>query len=517
MSRLHYFHPQALDPVKQSLTTDICIYGGTSAGVVAALQVARFGKKCVVIEPSLHLGGLSAGGLGCSDFGRKQVIGGMAREFYQRVGMAYGVAGGGEEWNFEPHIAEQVFEEMITEAWTVSEVKVFKTQLLKSVAMESGGKRIASITMLSGLTVAAKVFIDCSYEGDLMAMAKVSYHVGRESNATYGETLNGAQVRNKHQFDRPVSPYKAAGDASSGLLPGIEAKPPVIGAGDKRVQAYNFRLCLTQDPANRIAYEKPEGYTAETYELLARLLEAGWDETQRKYDKIRGNKVDKNNHGPVSTDFIGGNYEYPEGDYKLREKIFQAHVGWQKGLMYFLANDKRVPEKIREWQGSWGLCKDEFGDCGGWSHALYIREARRMISDYVMLEQDCRSQRVAEDVIGMGSYNMDSHNCERFDDHGSVKNEGDVQERLEKPYAIGYRSIVPKKGECENLLVPVCCSSSHIAYGSIRMEPVFMVLGQSAAAAGVAAIDGGTSVQGVEYGGLKRVLVGLKQVLAAGE
>jgi hypothetical protein len=510
MSRLHYLHPQALDPLPQNLTTDVCIYGANSAGVVAALQLAKLKKKCILVEPSLHLGGLSAGGLSLSDFGRKEVIGGLSREFYQRVGKAYDKP---EEWNFEPHIAERVFEEMVTEAFNLAEVRVFKPQLLKSVEMN--GKRITSITMFSGLTVKAKVFIDCSYEGDLMAMAKISFHVGRESNDTYKETLNGAQVRDKHQFDRPVSPYKVDGDAASGLLPGIDAKPPTIGAGDHRVQAYNFRLCLTQEKANQIPFDKPPGYKPETYELLARLLAAGWDQTQRKFDPIQGKKVDKNNHGPVSTDFIGGNYDYPNADYKRREEIFQAHVNWQKGIMFFFANDARVPEKIREWQASWGLCKDEFGDCAGWSHALYVREARRMVSDYVMLEQDCKSERVAEDPIGMGSYNMDSHNCSRFDDNGQVKNDGDVQVGLKKPYAISYRTIVPKKGECENLFVPVCCSSSHIAYGSIRMEPVFMVLAQSAATAAHAAIEGNTSVQAVDYPALKKMLLDQGQTLTA--
>ena len=504
----YYYNPADAKTAAQTLETDVCIYGGTSAGVAAALQASRMGKRAVLLEPGGNLGGLSSGGLSNTDIGNKRAIGGIAREFYQRAGRKYGVE---EEWRFEPKVAEQVFNEMIREA----RVPVHYRQFLRTV--EKNGARIVSIQMESGLVVRAGVFIDATYEGDLMARSGVRYHVGRESNATYGETLNGVQVRDKHQFDRPVDPYVVEGDPKSGLLPGINpGDPGRPGAGDQRIQAYNFRLCLTEDPANRIPFEKPEGYDPREYVLLARYLKAGWPESEvfRKFDPIRNRKVDKNNHGAVSTDYIGQNYDYPEADYATRERIFQAHVTYQKGLMWFLGNDPSVPEPIRRRWSRWGLCRDEFPDTGGWPHQLYVREARRMISDYVMTERNCRGTEIVPDPVGLAAYTMDSHNCQRFVRDGRVWNEGDVQVGGMPPYPIAYRSIIPKRAECENLLAPVCLSASHIAYGSIRMEPVFMVLGQSAATAAVLALNGRTTVQDVSYEALKRRLREDRQVLA---
>ncbi len=505
---LHYYNPAAVKPLVQTLQTDVCIYGGTSAGVAAALQLARMGKKSIVLEPSDHLGGLSSGGLGETDIGNKRAIGGVSREFYRRLGQKYGVD---EEWKFEPHVAEEVFNEMIREA----QAPVYYRQFLKSV--EKDGARLVAVTMESGLTVRAQSFIDATYEGDLMAKAGVKYHVGRESNATYGETLNGVQVQRGHQFDRPVDPYIVEGDPASGLLPGINpGDPGQTGDGDHRVQAYNFRLCLTKVPENRIPYEKPDGYNPLEYVLLARLLAKGWPESQvfQKFDRIRNDKVDKNNHGAVSTDYIGMNYDYPEADYATREKIFQAHVTYTKGLLWFLGNDPSVPESIRTKWSEWGLCKDEFQGTGGWPHQLYVREARRMISDYVMTEHNCRGTTTVEDPVGLAAYTMDSHNCQRFVKDGRVWNEGNVQTGGFPPYPISYRSIIPKQAECENLSVPVCLASSHIAYGSIRMEPVFMILGQSAATAASLAIDGDTAVQDVPYQVLRERLEQDQQVLA---
>ncbi len=504
---LHYYDPAAVKPLAQTLETDICIYGGTSAGVVAALQASRMGKKAIILEQNAHLGGMSSGGLGETDIGNKAAIGGVSHEFYKRVGQKNGMA---ENWKFEPHIAEQVFIEMAQEA----KAPVFYRQFLKSV--EKNGARLLSITMESGLTVRAKFFIDATYEGDLMAKSGVKYHVGREANAVYNETVNGVQVRGAHQFDRAVSPYIVEGDANSGLLPGINGGDPgEQGSGDKRVQAYNFRLCLTKVPENRIAYEKPAGYNPLEYVLLARLLKAGWPESEvfRKFDPVFNKKVDKNNHGAVSTDFIGRNYDWPEADYATREKMFQAHVTYQKGLMWFLGNDPSVPESIRTKWSEWGLPKDEFQDTGGWPYQLYVREARRMISDYVMTEHNCRGKIVVEDPIGMAAYTMDSHNCQRFVKNGRVWNEGDVQVGGFPPYPISYRSIVPKKAECENLAVPVCLSTSHIAYGSIRMEPVFMLLAQSAATAASMAIDEKIALQDVSYAKLRERLLADAQIL----
>ena len=518
---LYYYKPSTASASPASdhrtLEADVCIYGGNSAGIAAAVQLHRMGKTAIILEPGGYLGGLTAGGLGMTDIGHKSAIGGIAREFYGRIGKKYGMAG--EEWRFEPHIAEQVFGDLVKEA----HVPVYFRQFLKSVEKRRG--RITAITLESGLTVRASVFIDATYEGDLMARAGVSYHVGREANHVYNETLDGVQVHKTHQFDLPVDPYIAEGDPKSGLLPGITSGPiPATGGGDDRVQAYNFRLALTNDPANRIPFAKPDGYDPKEYVVLARYLKAGWPESEvfRKFDSIHNSaskegsgylKVDKNNHGATSTDFIGRNHNYPEADYATRERIFQEHVLYTQGLMWFMGNDPAVPLAIRTRWGTWGLCKDEFPETGGWSHQLYVREARRMISDYVMTERNCRGEEVVPDAIGLAAYQMDSHNCQRFVQDGHVRNEGDVQTGNVPPYPISFRALVPKKAQCENLIVPVCLSASHIAYGSIRMEPVFMTLGQSAATIAAMAMDQKSAVQDVPYEALKARLLHDKQVL----
>ncbi|NGM89706.1 FAD-dependent oxidoreductase, partial [Parapusillimonas sp. SGNA-6] len=378
--------------------------------------------------------------------------------------------------------------------------------------------RIQAFRTLSGKMFSGKMFIDATYEGDLMAAAGVSYHVGREANATYGEKWNGVQVgvlHHRHWFMKDISPYKVPGDSSSGLLYGVSSDHPgEYGEGDKRLQAYCFRMCLSNHPDNRVAFPKPDNYNPEKYELLARVFASGWRETFQKFDPIPNRKTDTNNHGPFSTDYIGMNYDYPEASYEERAKIVQAHEDYQKGLMYFLANDLKVPEDVRLRMGEWGLAKDEFVDNGNWPHQLYIREARRMIGQYVMTEHDTFSDRPISDPVGMGSYTLDSHNVQRYvKDDGYVQNEGDIGVNPKQPYQISYGSLVPKKEECQNLLVPVCISSSHIAFGSIRMEPVFMILGQSAAAAAVLAIDKDLAVQDVDYTSLEKVLIARKQVL----
>jgi hypothetical protein len=502
---LHYYEPVHGKPKREKLWVDVCVYGGTSGGVIAAVQAARDGRKVVLVAPETHLGGLSSGGLTNTDIGNKGAIGGLSREFYRRIGRKYGVD---EEWRFEPKVAEQVFEELIAEA----RVPVRRGHFLQSVVRQ--GPRLLSLTTDRGLTVGGKVFIDATYEGDLMAKAGVSYTVGREANATYAETLNGVQVRDKHQFESFVSPYVVENDPRSGLLPGINPEPVAReGSGDHRVQAYNFRMTLTTRPENRIPFPRPEGYDPRQYVLLARYLKTGWSEVFRKFDPIRGDKTDTNNHGAVSTDFIGMNYAWPDGDYATRDRIFREHVVYQQGLIWFLANDPSVPEPIRTKMSEWGLPKDEYPETGGWPHQLYIREARRMVADYVMTEYNCRGLRKAWDSVGLGSYGMDSHNCQRIVREGRVLNEGDVQVGGFSPYPISYRAIVPKRGECPNLLVPVCLASSHIAYGSIRMEPVFMVLGQSAAVAARMALEEGAAVQEISPGELQARLLALGQVL----
>jgi hypothetical protein len=474
---------------------DLVIYGGTSAGVASALQAARMGKTVIVIHPGRHLGGLTSGGLGATDIGNKQAIGGIAREFYKRLGTHYGIP---ESWTFEPHVAEETFKGMLEKAG-IPVVYDERLELQNGVRKE--GTRITAIVMESGRRFEGRVFIDATYEGDLMAKAGVSYHVGRESNATYGETLNGVKTRNAkhHQFECPIDPYVVEGDPASGLLPGIQAGGPgEEGSGDQRVQAYNFRMCLTNDPNNRLPFPKPANYDSLRYELLLRYIKAGHWTVLGLSTPMPNRKTDTNNKGAFATDNIGMNYDYPDGDYAARQRIFNEHKDYQQGLMWFLANNPRVPEKVRNEVNQWGLAKDEFVDSGGWPHQLYVREGRRMVSDYVMTQHNCEGRAKIGDGIGLAAYTMDSHNVQRYVRDGRVWNEGDVQVGGFPPYPIAYRSIRPKRNECTNLLVPVCLSATHIAFGSIRMEPVFMVLGQSAATAASMAIDARTTVQDVD-------------------
>lgn len=519
---------------------DVIIYGGTSAAITAAVQATKSGKSVIVVSPDKHLGGLSSGGLGFTDTGNKSVIGGLARDFYHRVYLhyedsaawqwqkhsEYGNKGQGTPamdgnartmWIFEPHVAEKVFEDYVKEY----DIDVRRDEWLDrdgGVVVKEG--RIVSITVLNGNTYKGRVFIDATYEGDLMAAAGVSYHVGREANSVYGEKWNGVQtgvLHHDHWFKSDISPYKVPGDSTSGLLYGVSGEHPgEYGAADHRVQAYCFRMCLSNHPDNRVAFPKPDHYNPENYELLARVFASGWRETFRKFDPIPNRKTDTNNHGPFSTDFIGMNYDYPEASYERRREIIREHENYQKGLMYFLANDPKVPADVREEMAQWGLAADEFTDNGNWPHQLYIREARRMVGQYVMTEHDTFSEREIADPVGMGSYTLDSHNVQRYvKPDGYVQNEGDIGVHPGQPYQISYGSLVPKQEECTNLLVPVCLSSSHIAFGSIRMEPVFMILGQSAALAASLAIDGDVAVQEVDYATLERQLLDEKQVLSA--
>lgn len=419
-------------------------------------------------------------------------------------------------WIFEPHVAENIFEGYVAEY----EIDVYRDEWLdRESGVVKNGSQIVSITTLSGHTYHGKMFIDATYEGDLMAAAGVSYHVGREANSVYGEKWNGVQVgvlHHDHWFKSDISPYRIPGDSSSDLLYGVSADHPgEYGAGDDKVQAYCFRMCLSNHPDNRVAFPKPDHYNPDNYELLARVFETGWRETFNKFDVIPNKKTDTNNHGPFSTDFIGMNYDYPEASYARRREIIKAHEDYQKGLMYFLANDPRVPDDVRNEMAQWGLAKDEFTDNGHWPHQLYIREARRMVGHYVMTEHDTFSEREITDPVGMGSYTLDSHNVQRYiKADGYVQNEGDIGVRPKGPYRISYGALVPKKNECTNLLVPICVSSSHIAFGSIRMEPVFMILGQSAALAASLAIDNGLAVQDIDYALLESVLLDAKQILS---
>ncbi|WP_372947065.1 FAD-dependent oxidoreductase [Mariniphaga sp.] len=556
---LIFFSTIQFDAKSQTLEYDIVIYGGTSAGIASAIQSSRMGKSVLVVEPSSRIGGLTTGGLGQTDIGNKQAIGGISREFYQNIkkyydnpanwkwqtssdyrdgGQTRTAEGEDAMWTFEPSTALKVYEEMMApEKIDV----VYKQQINRENGVKKQGQKIVEIEMESGEKYRGKMFIDATYEGDLMATAGVTYTYGRESNKEYGETLNGVQANDigmtlkrtislnshHHNFIDGVDPYVVKGDPSSGLLPFIvEGGPGIDGHGDKGIQAYCFRMTLTDHPENRIPFKKPDGYNELEYELLFRNYEAADGPIEEMYSygdplvpwinsKMPNRKTDTNNQKGFSTDFIGQNWDYPEASYKERENIIERHRRYQQGLMWTLAYHPRIPEKVRNVVSKWGTCKDEYEREDGWQQQLYIREARRMISDYVMTQHNCEGLEVAEDPISLAAYGMDSHQVQRYvDANGYVQNEGNVEAHGFSPYPISYRSIIPKKGECNNLLVPVCVSSTHIAFGSIRMEPVFMILGQSAATAAALAIENGADVHSLDYNILKTRLLKDKQILA---
>ncbi|MBR3911812.1 MAG: FAD-dependent oxidoreductase [Alistipes sp.] len=491
---------------------DVCVYGGTSAGVIAAYAVAKQGKKVLLVEPGQRLGGMTSGGLGQTDIGNKQVVKGLALDFYRRVGATYGRL---ESWIFEPSVAEAIYKDYIVRG---------NVEVLYGHRIVDAQKQGASITSINVESVentaqtkniSAKVFIDCTYEGDLMARAGVSYVVGREDNKVYGEDYNGVQMQHLHQFVDNVDPYVEKGNPASGLLWGIsDAALAPTGSGDNMVQAYNYRICLTSDKDNMLPIEKPANYDPSRYELLLRIIEAQKNYNLNGYfiiSPMPNNKTDINNRGAFSTDMIGMNHRYPEASYEERAEIIQAHKDYTFGLLWFMGNDERVPKQLRDQMLSWGLPKDEYVEYGHWTPQLYIREARRMVGEYVATQANCENKVTVDDGVGMAAYTMDSHNCQRVvivkDGKAMVKNEGNVEIKGGLPYDVSYRCLTPKREECDNLLVPVCLSASHIAYGSIRMEPVFMLLGQSAAKAACLAIDGGVKVQEVDVKEIQRMYV----------
>jgi hypothetical protein len=491
------------------LETDVCLYGGTSAGVIGAYTTQKLGKKALLIEPGRHLGGMSSGGLGYTDIGNKYAITGLARDFYRRIGRHYGKF---EQWTFEPHVAEDVFQHYVQRGGfpVVYEYRV------KEVHKQNG--RITEVVLESAATparaniiVRAAMFIDCGYEGDLMAKAGVSYAVGREDNQDYQETIEGVQLMEGHQMPDGIDPYKTPGDPNSGLLWGISpAKLASNGTGDRSVQAYNYRICLSTDPANQVPITRPEGYDSTRYALLLRLFAA--TPAKRKLNdyfiisRMPNNKTDINNRGGFSSDMIGMNHDYPDGDYAQRDRIVRAHEQYTKGLLYFYGHDPRVPEALRNEMRTYGYPKDEYTDNGHWSPQLYVREARRLVGAYVMRQANCEGRDVVPDGVGMAAYTMDSHNCQRLVVNGQVKNEGNVEIGGFGPYPIAYRALIPRAAECTNLLVPVCLSATHIAYGSIRMEPVFMVLAQSSAVAAVQAINTKKTLQQVDVAAVQASL-----------
>ncbi len=526
---------------------DIVVYGGTSAGLAAAIQASRMGKTVIVLEPGSRVGGLTTGGLGQTDIGNKQAIGGISREFYQNIKKYYSnpdhwnwqtqeeYRDGGQTrtsenedamWTFEPSAALEVYHGMLQKEGI--DVRYNQRLDRENGVLKKEGS-IISISMESGEVFHGHMFIDATYEGDLMATAGISYTTGREGNDQYGENLNGVQANDtsltlvgtvsangrNHNFVEGVDPYIIKGDKSSGALPYIDVSGPgEAGEGDHRVQAYCFRMCLTDHPENRIPFVKPADYIELNYELLIRNYEAGFNHVPWINSKMPNKKTDTNNRTGFSTDFIGQNYLYPEASYEEREEIIERHRSYQQGLWWTLANHPRIPENIRTEVTRWGTCKDEFEREDGWQQQLYVREARRMVSDYVMTQKHCEGIEVVEDAVGMAAYGMDSHHVQRYiSKEGYVRNEGNVEAHVKGPYPVSFRSIIPKAAECDNLLVPVCLSASHIAFGSIRMEPVFMVMGQSAATAACLAINDGIPVHELDYEKFKEQLILDKQIL----
>ena len=518
---------------EKALEADVVVYGDAAGGVTAAVQAARMGRKTILITHYGHLGGMSGSGLGFSDIGNPAILGGLSREFYHRIYQHYmndaawthesrsrfKNAGQGTlafdpktelASTFEPKVAEGVFDAMAREAG----VRVIRGRLDLANGVEKPAARITAIRLEGGVAVRGGMFIDASYEGDLLAAAGVSFVIGREPNSKYGETGNGITGPGKqNQLPNGIDPWVVKGDASSGLLPGVNPDMDgQVGEGDSRLQAYCYRMVLTNVPDNRVPVPKPADYDPATYEILFRAIEAGQKDGFFKLSRVPNHKTDSNNTGGISCDWIGGNYgrdwNWATLDHKQRDALAARHRDWQLGLVWTLQNHPRVPESIRKNVTGWGLAKDEFPDNKNWPYQLYVREARRMVSDFVMTENHCKRKLPVEDPVGMGAYTLDSHHVQRIVSNGMVKNEGDIQTHLGgKPYGISFRSIMPRAAECENLLVPWALSSTHIAFGSIRMEPVFMVLGQSAATAACLAIEANTAVQAVPYQDLRARLI----------
>jgi len=492
------YHAPATDRPDAHLQADVVVYGATSGGVTAAVRAARDGFSVVLLAFNDHVGGMTSSGLGTTDVGRPDTIRGLARDFYREVAAAYRAPD--PHWNVEAGMAEKIFL-----AWLASAgVAVRFRRHLSSVERE--GPTLTALRTDDGSTYSAKVFIDASYEGDLMAAAGVTYTVGRESSRDYGESLAGVQPSENHQFERPIDPYLEPGQPESGLLYGISPyEHGAVGEGDQRVQAYNFRLHVTTGPG-RIPFPRPEGYDPTRYELLRRYIDAGVFELYGRTTPVHGDVFDMNNHGAFSSDHIGANYDWPEASYARREEIFQDHVRYQAGLLHFLANDLRLPGQVREATRCFGLAPNEFLDTGGWPHQLYIREARRMVSDYVVTQHDATGRAGVADPVALASYVTDSHNAKRVLVDGHPRNEGNVQHPLAAPFGVPYRSLVPRSGECRNLLVASAISASHVAFASVRMEPVFMMLGEACGVAAGQAAAGGVAVQDVDYETLRKAL-----------
>lgn len=495
-------------------TADVVVYGGTAAGVIAAAAAKREGASVILVEPGRHLGGMASAGLGWTDFGNKECIGGMSLGIFQRIGKKYGTD---IAWTFAPQTAESVFNDLARE----TAIKIhLSTRLKEKGGLAKTGAAIKEMIAENGDVFQARVFLDATYEGDLMAQAGVSYTWGREAVSQYGESLAGVRPRTTaHQFPEGLSPK----DKSGALYPEILAgERGAVGSGDKKVQAYNYRLCMTDSAEGRVPWVKPAKYDPARYALLAHYVDsltiigggkAPVLDKLCKLSRVRGKKTDTNNNGGFSTDFIGHSWDYPEATYARRAEIWQEHKDYIQGFFWFLSQDPSVQPAVREETSKWGLAKDEFTDNGNWPHQLYVREARRMVGEYVMVQTDIQNDVTKTDGVGMGSYKSDSHHVQRIvNAKGAVENEGDMQVTV-TPYEIPYRILTPKRAEAPNLLVPVCFSASHVAYSTLRMEPQYMILGQAAGIAAAMAVKGGKAVQEIDVQVLRARLKSLNAVL----
>ncbi len=493
----------------QARQFDIVVYGGTAGGVMTAVAAAREGLAVAVLEPGKHLGGMVTGGLSRTDFGKKEVIGGIALEFYKRAGKKYGRE---IEWMPEPRVAEAILNEMILEARTIT---VFLSHRLKERGgVRKEGTRVTELTVENGSRFRGIIFADASYEGDVLAQAKVDFTWGRESSSQYNESLAGVRPKDRnHQFDFAVSAF----DENKKLLPEIQTEPRgEIGAGDRKVQAYNYRMSLTDDPDNRIPFAKPAAYNPKRFELLARFLTEFVKQNSRAPRmneillpaQVAGKqKWDFINRGPFSTDYIGKSWDYPNASYKRRAEIWQDHKIYTEELFYFLVTDPRVPQATQNEIKVFGLARDEFTDNGNWPYQLYVREARRMVGDFVVTQKDIQTELTKPDSIAMGSYNSDSHNVQRYvTPEGNAQNEGNMEVSV-TPYQIPYRVLLPKRAQAINLFVPVCFSASHVTYSTLRMEPQYMMLGQAAGIAAKMAVDKKQAIQDIDVSALKARLL----------
>ena len=511
---------QSENPLRneQLKSYDVIVYGGTAGGAMAAIAAAEQDVKVALLEPRRHIGGMLSGGLGRTDMDRQQyVIGGYAREFFVRAGGYYNKD---ISWTFEPKVAEEILNKWVEKAG----VEVFFGQRVDSVSLERN--IIRRIKMENGSEFAAKVFIDSSYEGDLMARAGVSYTIGREGRDKYGESFAGIKEiqPGQHQISVPISPY----DSSGNLLPYVidDSNVGAVGDGDKKVQAYCFRVCLTEVKENQLPITRPKDYDAARYELMRRYL------NKRKalhksiwlplgISRMPNGKTDINSGGGVSTNLPGASWEYPDADYKRRQEIWEEHLSHTKGLLYFLGHDEAVPEEIRDEMNRWGLAKDEFIDTGHWPHQMYIREGRRMLGEYIMTQHDVQSKRKKYDTIGIGGYNMDVREVQWIAKQiywfplpkKMVLMEGYFTHPVE-PYEIPYRCLLPRQAECNNLLVTSCVSASHMAYSSLRMEPQYMIMGQSAGVASALAVKSERDVHLIDITILQEELKKQKQILS---